>query len=266
MKTKLKRDARLLALFALIAALPLAIWACGDAGDSTDGPTGPGSVYNPNIDYPGATITAKANPSAVAPGQTFGILANFKDANGLPVEGVPLGVWAENGHADAYFTYQTNPTLTDASGNASIHVGVSAGCPNDSFTFVVGTYPAGPINGPQARGYVYVKVGGSGGPAVTDVTLTSPTSSVVLPNDPTFIATATATTSCTVRFSYQAAGAGLSTGWTAAPLTASNPWLFTLDPSTAGTLTVLVAAYCNETGIGLVSDPVNVTVTAAAAP
>lgn len=265
MKTKLGRDSRLLALFAILAALPLAIWACGDGDDGTSGPTGPSSKYNPKIDYPGATITAKANPSTVAPGETFGILATFKDANGNAVEGAPLAVFAENGAADGFFSYQTNPTLTDGNGNASIHVLVSAGAPEDSYTFVVATYPAGPVDGPQARGYVQVKVSGTGGsPAVTGITLTSPTPSVVAGTSANFIATATATPSCTVGFLYQATGAGLSTGWTPAPAGSINPWIFSLTPTTAGTLTVLAAAYCVETPtVGLYSDPVNVTVTAA---
>lgn len=258
MKTRLKRDARLLVLFALLAALPLAIWACGDAGDDVNGPTGPETKYNPDTDYSGATITAKVNRSVVGPGETFGILATFRDANGALVEGAPLTVWAENGRT-GYFTYQTNPTLTDRAGTASIRVNVSGGCPEDSYTFVIATRDSR-----SARGYAYVKVSGQGGtPIVTGLTLTTSTPTVTAGNAATFVATATATPSCTVRFQYQAAGGGLNIAWTNAPAAATNPWLFPLTPTSAGTLTVLVGAYCNETGRGLVSTPVNVTVNAA---
>src|SRR5512143_1706859 len=134
MNTRLKRDARLLLLFALLAALPLAIWACSDAGDSPGGPTGPSSKYNPNIDYPGATITARAEPSNVTAPGVVTILAYFKDANGLPVEGVPLTIVAEGG-ATAYFSVDTNPTLTGSNGGASINLNVLDNCPTGSFGF-----------------------------------------------------------------------------------------------------------------------------------
>jgi hypothetical protein len=259
MKTKLRRNARLLALLALIAVLPLGFCAC-DAGDGPDGPTGPSTTYNPEIDYPGAMIAADASKSTVAPGETFGIIATLKDANGIPVEGMPLVISAESGGARGCFDFQTNPTLTDESGKASIHVVVSAGCPNGSYTFVIA-----PVRGPQARGYVGVKVGDTGGTAiVTGVTLTTSTPSVVEDTEATFIATATATPNCTVRFQYQAAGAGLTVAWANAPAGAANPWLFSLTPTSQGTLTVMVSAYCGETGEGLVSSPVNVTVTALA--
>lgn len=194
MKTRLRKDARLLALFAVLAALPLAIWACGDAGDSPGGPTGPGSKYNPNIDYPGATITTRVNPSTVSPGETFGILATFRDANGLPVEGVPLITWVDGG-AGAYFSIQTDPTMTDASGNASIHLFANEWCPNDSYTFVIATQRAW-----SARGYAHVKVTGATAGAVTAVSVTGEAAPTV-GADATYVATVTAT--CTYELEFQ---------------------------------------------------------------
>ena len=265
MKTKLRRDARLLWLFTVLALLPFAIWACSDAGDAPSAPTGPSTKYNPDIDYPGATITANASPSTVAPGETFGVLATYRDANGIPVEGVPLIIAAENGGAIGHFGYQTNPTLTDANGTASIHVTVSAGCPEDSYTFVLGTRSS-----QSARGYVHVKVGGtSSSPLVTGLSVVPQALSVVEGTQAVFLATADATTSCTVRFMYQAAGAGLTIPLRDAPPGSTNPWLFELPapyaPGTLipGTLVVQVRAYCDETSLGLASDPVSVTVTAA---
>jgi hypothetical protein len=263
METTLGKKTRLLALAALVAVLPLGIWACEDSGDGPDGPTGPATQYNPQMNYPDATITAKIDGATpVAPGATFGIIATFKDANGLPVEGVPLVIVAEDGGAKGYFTYQTNPTLTDANGSASIRVLVSAGCPEDSYTFMIM-----PVRGPQTIGYVHVVVSGSGGGGtaiVTGVTLTTSTPSVVGGTPANFVATATATPSCTVRFQYQAAGPGLTITWTDAPSGATNPWLFPLTPAAVtvnSTLTVQVMAYCSETGEGIPSSTVNVTVT-----
>ncbi|HWR97836.1 MAG TPA: hypothetical protein VN317_05380 [Candidatus Methanoperedens sp.] len=260
MSKRLRRDARLIALFAILAVLPLAIWACGDAGDGPGAPPAP----DPSA-YPGATITASVSSSTVGPGDTFTVLAFFKDANGRPVDGMPLAIFAENGGADGYFGYQTNPTLTAANGGASINVTVGADCPEGSYRFVIATYPAAPVNGPQARGYVGIEVSGTAGgtPTVTGITLTTSTPTVTLPNDPVLVATATATPSCTVNFLYQAAGAGLDATFSPSPQPTTGTWLFTLDPTTAGTLTVLVGAYCIETNDGLWSAPVSITVNAA---
>jgi hypothetical protein len=176
-----------------------------------------------------------------------------------------LVAWAEDGGAAGSFSYQTNPTLTDADGNASIHVVVSADCPEDSYTFVIATRSAW-----SARGYAYIHVGGAPTqPVVTGVTLLPTSLSVVEGTQATFLATVTATPACTVKFQYQAAGAGMNIPLRNAPPGSVNPWLFSLPSPTApgtlsvGTLTVQVAAYCEETNTGLVSDPASVSVTAA---
>jgi hypothetical protein len=262
MKTRMKRDARLLALLALLAVLPLGVLGC-DAGDSPGAPTGPAAQYNPDIDYPGATITAVANRSSVAPGGDFGIIATIKDANGMPIEGVPLVVSAEMGGAAGYFDFQTNPTLTDGSGKASIGVVVSAGCPAGSYRFMIA-----PLRGPTARGYVGVTVGGTGGggtEAITSVALTTSTPSVVAGNAANFNATPTGTPECTEAYFYQAVGAGLSTDWLNLPQCAGSPSCnFAVTPTSPGTVTVQVAASCTETDRGAWSPTVSVTVTAVA--
>jgi len=248
-------------LVALIAVLPLAIWACEDAGDGPDGPTGPSTQYNPEMDYPGASISAYAADSTVGPGETIRISATIKDANGAPIEGMPLAISAEAGGAKGYFDYQTNPTLTDANGSASIRVLVSAGCPEDSYTFVIV-----PVGGPAARGYVHVVVSGTGGggsEAITSVRLetSTPTISRATTPDANFTATPTGTAVCDERYLYQATGAGLATSWIAYGLCDGFPSCnFPVTTTNTGTLTVQVSAYCNETGVGAVSSTANVTV------
>lgn len=264
MKKMRKRDARLLVLLSLLALLPLAIWACADAGDGPGAPTGPSTKYNPGMDQKGATLVATASRSTVGPGETFGISATFKDANGLPVEGAPIIVGAEAGIRQPAFSYQTNPTLTDANGMASIKVTVPADCPLDSYTFVVATHAG--VGAATTRTFVHIVVGGTATAIVTGLTLTTSTATVEEDTAAVFLATATATPSCTVVFQYQATGAGVNIPWTNAPAGTRNPWQFSVTPPNAGTLSVLVSAFCNENGRGLVSDPVTVTVSAAAAP
>lgn len=261
MKARTRRDSRLLAMFGILAVLPLAIWACTDAGDAPAPPTGPGTRYDPRMDQRGATITATATNSTWAPGTIQGITAVFRDGNGLPVEGAPLAISTEGNFSHPPFTFNTNPTLTDGNGMASIKVTVPADCPTDSYTFVISTFPAGPVDGPMARGYVHIVVSGAGSAAITSIVLSTTTPSVTLPDDVNLQAVATATAGCTPALSYKATGAGINVpNWTGVP--GSNPWLFSLDPSAPGTLTVFVAAFCTETGEGLVSDAVNVTVSA----
>lgn len=262
MKSTRRSDSRLLALFGVLALLPLAIWACTSAGDGPGAPTGPPTVYNPGMDQAGATIDVVVSDPTVPPGGQIGILATFRDANGRPVHGAPLAVWPEAGDAAApYFSYNTNPTLTDANGQASIHINVSATCPNDSYTFVIATYPAGPINGPQARGYAHVVVTGTGANIVTDITLITSTPSITLGQPANFLATAIATPGCAVRMQYQSIGGGLPSGsWLPVTPANINPWGFSLTPLSTGTLTVVARAYCSGGSTYVVSDPVNVTV------
>jgi hypothetical protein len=172
---------------------------------------------------------------------------------------MPLAISAEAGGAKGYFDYQTNPTLTDANGSASIRVLVSAGCPEDSYTFVIV-----PVGGPAARGYVHVVVSGdvaSGSEAVTDVQLNSSTPTVTLGTSANFNATTIATAICTEAYIYQATGAGLNTSWLTIPACNGMPSCnFSVTPTSTGTLTVQVAASCTETDMGDISGTVNVTV------
>lgn len=236
-----KRDARLLMLFAVLAALPLMIWAC-DAGDGPGGPTGPATQYNPNSDYPGATITAVANTSSVAPGGEFDIIATFKDANGLPVQGVPLAVSAESGGALGYFGYNTSPTLTDGSGKASIGVVVSAGCPGGSYRFMI--YP---VRGPDARGYVGVMVAGEGVATIESVEITTSTATITTGEDAAFEIAAVGVNGCTVEAQYRATGAGFNTTWLPEPPEVNDYFPFTLTPYSTGTLRVYARARCQQT-------------------
>lgn len=165
---------RLIPLLALLLFFPLAIAGC-DAGDGGGDPTGPSTQYVPGMDFPGASLTATATPSTVAPGERVGILATFRDANGVPVQGVGVGVYPEAGTASApYFSYETNPTLTDSSGTASIGVWVSAGCPRGSYTLVVQTFPGAPSDAAFTKAYVHIRVAGTGTGAVLSVTLSGP--------------------------------------------------------------------------------------------
>ncbi len=260
MKSTKRSDARRLALFGLLALLPLAIWAC-DAGDAPGPPTGPATVYNPAMDQTGATITAQASSSTVNAGTTFGISATFKDANGRPVEGAPLGVWPEAGDRSApYFSYATNPTLTDANGQASMHIYVVPTCPSDSFTFVVATHPG--LDGPFARALVHVVVRGSGVPippgGVTVSTPSTPTGNVAL-----FVGEAetytTGGASCnnndTVEYELSATDQ-TATGWSTTP-SATFTW------ATAGAKSVTARARCQNspTVVSGASPALAVTVT-----
>ncbi|HEY6000364.1 MAG TPA: hypothetical protein VI078_13835 [bacterium] len=234
MNTRLKRDARLLVLFAVLAALPLAIWACSDAGDSPGGPTGPSSKYNPNIDYAGATITTRAEPSSITAPGVVSILAYFKDANGLPVEGVPLSIAAEGG-ASAYFSAQTNPTLTGPNGGASINLNVLETCPTGSYAFTIYTGRAW-----SAEGHVgFMVTGGSGGGtgAVTSVVITSGNQAPLLNATEKYVATVTETCSSgyVLEFNFDD---GL--GWTiaAADNSVDMQWV------ASGTFNVIARAKC----------------------
>jgi hypothetical protein len=259
MKTRLTRDARLLVLFAVLAALPLAIWACSDAGDGPGGPTGPSSKYNPNIDYPGATITTRAEPSSVAAPGVVTILAFFKDANGLPVEGVPLTIVAEGG-ASAFFTVQTNPTLTGPNGGASINITVLAECPTGSYGFLIRTQRAW-----SAEGHVGFEVtggGGGGGVTVTSVAIVADQPSVTAGADAFFTITAVAPSGCTAEVQYNAVGAGLLTGWF--PLVADGllpPGQYSVGTISAGTLTVQARATCVENEGAWTNAPAAATIT-----
>ena len=55
-----KSDVRLLLLLVVIALLPLAIWACNDAGDEPDPPTGPSTIYDPLFSQPRAATPQPA--------------------------------------------------------------------------------------------------------------------------------------------------------------------------------------------------------------
>ena len=256
MKTRLRKDARLLALFAVLAALPLAIWACGDAGDSPGGPTGPASKYNPNKDYPGATITTSGRPVDGGAGRDLRDPGDLPGrATALPVEGVPLFISAEIGGAGGYFSYQTNPTLTDAQRERldprDRH---RLAVPRAATRFVIVTQRAwsaqrGTRTSRSAAPRRRPVVTGDDAPAPRRRASSSGTQA-------TFLATVTATPACTIRFQYQASGAGMNIPEERRRRGSVNPWLFSLPSPTApgtlsvGTLTVQVAAYCEETNDG----------------
>jgi hypothetical protein len=264
MKTTRTSVARLLPLLTLLALLPISPLGCADDGSEVNDPTGPSTQYNPVTDLPGATIALNGNFS-VGPGGGFDVIATFRNAAGVAVNGVPLVIRAETGGGAVagYFSFDTNPTLTDGAGRASIHVNVSATCPRGSYRLVVRTFPAGPVNAPFATAYTGVMVEGVGISIVSSVSLTTSTSSVTLPNNAIFNAVAVAAGTCQLVMEYQAAGAGIGpTSWTSlgGPPT-DNPKLFSLTPTSVGTLTVLVRAYCVGNVAGAVtSDSVAVTV------
>lgn len=245
---------RFFPLLAILLLLPLGLFGC-DAGDGGGDPSGPSTQYTPGMDLPGATLTARLDRGGIAPGDEFVVVANFRDANGVPVEGIPVGVYAEAGSASApYFTFLTNPSLTDREGYASIGVIVSPGCPSGSYTLVVQTAS------PFIRTFVHFGVSGEGTAAVLSVTLTTPTSTVTLPGNATFVVDLTTTAGCTpvVEASYAGAGVNPSPGFAMVDYPT-----FSLTPQSPGTLTVVVRAYCDGTdpSTAVVSSPVNVTVT-----
>lgn len=166
MKTTAMTAARLVSALALAAGL----WACSNnAGDEPVPPTGPGTEYNPETDTPGARIRVAATPDSVAPGEEFDLVSVFTNADGQPVDGVPLTAEADAGGAvdpnasAGCFTFFTNPTLTDAGGHASIGVRVSSDCPNESYTFKVSSTSPGP----RAHGIASIHVRGTGPESIT---------------------------------------------------------------------------------------------------
>jgi hypothetical protein len=261
------RAKRFLPTLFLCAAAAVALTGCYSSGPDSSTPTGPSSKYNPQIDYPGAKITA-TGPDTAYIGTGFDVVATFVDGNGHPVEGIPLIIVAENslGRVNGYFSFITNPTLTDGNGHASLGVKVLAGCPEESFTFHVFTQPADPAKAPTADGYAHVHVKDGHIPAVSAVTLTTTTPSVTVPTAANFIATVDANAYCDLVVQYEAAGV-LTAGWTNTPTPSGNPNLFSIDTSTVGTtgtLTVVARAYCSNSTPPIeyvVSSPVNIAVT-----
>lgn len=254
-----KSVTRLLPVLALLAVLPFSILSCTKAGDEPEGPTGPGSQYNPELDTPGAKIAVDVDRN-VSPGVKFALAAAFTDGDGRPVPGVPLTVQVETGTGNVvgYFQFEANPNITDAQGRISTHLTPAADCPNGSYTIVVFSAPGGdgPVNGPHARGYGGIYVGGAGVAAVTQVTLTTSTPVVVMPGNAVFQVDVVNTSTCTPQITFQAAGAGL-----AVPAGTAGSALIDLTPTAPGTLVVIAAAYCTETPTQKVySDPVSVTV------
>jgi hypothetical protein len=262
MKATRTTVARLLPLLALLALLPFATWSCEDAGDEPAGPTGPGSQYNPAMDTPGARIKVQTQ-GEVGPGGEFDLIAAFTDGDGRPVQGIPLTAQAETGTGKVvdYFTFDTNPTITNAQGRASIHVNVSADCPEGSYHFVVSSSPGGdgPVNGPYARGFAGVTVSGVGTAAVSVVTLITTTPTVELVSglgNAVFSIEATKTDTCTLVITYDAVGVGYAVSGST-----YHTGLLSLPVSSTGTLTVQVTGYCSEDPTETVlSAPVSVTV------
>jgi len=165
-----KTVARLLPLLAILAVLPFSICSCTKVGDEPEGPTGPASQYNPQMNTPGAKIVVRTEGSS-EPGGVFALSAAFTDGDGRPVAGIPLTVQAETGTGNVvgYFTFEANPNVTDAQGRISTHVTVADSCPPGSYTFVVSSAPGGvgPVNGPYARGFGSVYVGAIAGESVS---------------------------------------------------------------------------------------------------
>lgn len=256
MKTTRKTVVRLLPVLAILALLPFATWSCEDAGDEPDGPTGPLSQYNSETDAPGAKI--KVTTEGVSgPGGEFDLFATFTDGDGKPVQGVPLTAQAETGTGSVvgYFAFDTNPTTTNAQGRVSIHVEVSADCPEGSYVFRVSSAPPSAT----ARGYAMIKVSGEGTPAVSQVTLTTTTPVVELDlgtGNAVFSIEATNTDTCTLVITYDAVGVGYSLS--DAP---HSLGLLSLPVTSTGTLTVQVTGYCTEDPTEtIISAPVSVMV------
>lgn len=259
MKSSKKMTARFLPLLAIFAMLPFALWSCSGSGDAPNAPTGPATQYNPGMDLSGATIVVSAKGNS-SPGGEFDLIAAFTNGDGLPVQGIPLWASAESAlyGSEVYFGFATNPTLTDENGKASIHVYVSPTCPQGSYRIIVQSFPGGD-GGPTAIGYTGIMVSGEGTAIVTDVTLTTLTSTVVAGNNAVFSVGATMTASCTLNLSYQAVGPG---GIAMSDITVS-PGLFSIPTSAAGTLVVQATGWCSESPtLRVLSDPVTVTISA----
>jgi hypothetical protein len=259
MKSTKMTVARLLLLLAMV---PLALCSCSDAGDESGSPTGPVTTYNPGTDYGGATIVATPSSSSLQPGETFTVVATFKDANGALVTDAPLAIASEAG----YFTTPVNPSYTGAEGKVSFNVTVDSDCPTGSYLFTVYSSAAEPLGGPTASGTFGVQVGGGG---ISSVSLKAGATSVTYGLAAPFIATAVVTGDCTPVFYYQADGAGTNTTtWTQTNAGSTNPNFFTVptvsNPANiTGTMNVMVRAYCQGNSTAFAeSGTVSITVAA----
>jgi hypothetical protein len=248
MKTTRKTVARLLPLLAMLALLPFATWSCEDAGDEPDDPTGPASFYNPEIDTQGAKIKISVKGETF-PGGEFDLMTAFTDGDGKPVQGAPLTARAESGTGNVvkYFSFDVNPTITNAQGKASIHVRIAADCPEGSYNFVVSSSPPAAT----ARGIAQIKVGEGGVATVTSVSVIAGPSSVTQGDNADYVARVTATGGCTpeVQFNF---GAGLIPD-AGGDLTEGTTW------NSVGTFYVRVQARC-DTGPWVESAPYQVVV------
>lgn len=238
-------------LVALAAAFSLQAGGCTKAGDSPGGPTGPPTRYNPDMDYSRAGLSARADRNLVPPGETFTILATFWDAENRPIEGGPVYVYPEAGPASApYFSYATNPTITNAAGKVSILVAVALTAPPGSYTLVVATGPS--VNDAFAKAYVHIRVPAIRGVYTVEV---SGDTSLTQGDTASYLATGTSTAGCNpeVQFNFGA-------GWIAdagADLEESNTW------GTVGTFNVRARARCTgPTTDWVESEPLEVTVAA----
>lgn len=249
MNTSGKTVARLLPLLAILALLPFSIWSCTKAGNEPEGPTGPGSQYNPEMDTPGAKIAVSVDRDA-SRGVKSPLAAAFTDGDGRPVPGIPLTVQVETGTGTVagYFEFEANPNVTDEQGRISTHITPSATCPNGSYTVVVSSAPNGdgPVNGPYARGFAGIYVGGIVlPPSLDSLTVTGPAADVELGPAGTevlFTIAAPTTGSCTLALRCDAVGAGLNLhAVTCYP--GSNVYTVTA----VGTLTVTATGYCTST-------------------
>lgn len=155
MKTSKIKVGRLVPLLALLALAPLALLSCVGAGDEPGSPTGPVTQYTPDMDYTGATITVKPSSTRLTPGDTFTVVATFRDATGAAIAGAPLAISSEAG---AYLSTPVNPSTTGDEGKVSFLVAVSSSCPEGSYVIEVYSSPAEPLSGPTAKGSFGIKV------------------------------------------------------------------------------------------------------------
>lgn len=263
MNTTGKTVARLLPLLVILAVLPFSIWSCTKAGDEPDGPTGPASQYNPEMDTPGAKIAVYVESGVAHRGVMFALSAAFTDGDGRPVQGIPLTVWAETGTGAvaAYFSFEANPNITDEQGRISTHITPTVDCPNGSYRFVVSSAPGGdgPVNGPFARGYGGVYVGGVVlPPSLDSVTVTGPVANVELDAAGTeveFTIAASTTGSCSLVLRCDAVGAGLNLH-----AVTCYPGINVYTVTAVGTLNVTATGYCAQTPTTTLSDTDTATV------
>jgi hypothetical protein len=252
MKATRTTVARLLPLLALLALLPFATWSCDELEDEPDGPTGPASQYNPEMNATGAGISVKTKdeslPGIEYQGGDFALIAVLKDGEGRPMQGVPLTVQAETGEGDItqYFSFDVNPSITNAAGLASFEVIVAANCPPGSYRFVVRSSPGSePVSGPTAMGFAGIKIQRGSETAITSVTLTSLASSYLVGESANFSVTASAVNCTTVNISYDATGpSGFNT--TATVPGTSLTRVFSVGPiGSSGALSVIANAWCS---------------------